>query len=307
MIVRQWALLRRELLEHRAIYVAPLALGLVAVLLALTGQVAVSAFDQAVDIAILGASNLGERERAAAISVFTMAIATLFALEMAVLATFYTLDALYAERRDKSILFWRSLPISDAETVFSKLLTAIVTIPIFTLCVTFVTVLLVLGISSLWVDDRGGDAFQLIWSAAPLFQNGFALLILFLALPLWFMPFIGWFMFVSAWTRRSPLLVAILPLVVVPMLERILLGSTLFLDAIFVRSARIPLLDGPDEADMIFGDMHDMQLAADAKVTLLGFMDIGGFVSAPGLWMGLVVGGLFIAAAIYVRRYRDDS
>lgn len=307
MIRRYSALLRRELLEHRAIYVAPLALGLVAVLLALTGQVAVSAFDQAVDLAILGASNLGERERAAAVSVLTMAIATLFAIEMAIIIAFYTLDTLYTERRDKSILFWRSLPVSDAETVGSKLMTAIVTIPLFSWGATLITVLLVLGISSAWVDDRGGDAFSLIWSAAPLFQNGVATLVLLLALPIWFMPFIGWFMFVSAWTRRSPFLVAILPLIVVPMLERILIGTTLFRDAIFVRSAKLPLFGRPDHADRIFKDLHDMQLAADAKVTLLGFMDIGGFLLNPAMWTGVAVGGLFIAAAVYVRRYRDDS
>ncbi|MBT8085554.1 MAG: hypothetical protein HKN35_12605 [Woeseia sp.] len=307
MIQRQWALLQRELWEHRAIYVAPLALGLVSVLLALTGQVAVSAFDQAVDIAILGASNVGERERAAAISILTMAIATLFAFAMAILATFYLLDALYTERRDKSILFWRSLPVSDAETVVSKLLTAILTIPLFSLATAIVTVLLVLGISSLWVDGRGGDALSLIWGAAPLMKNGFALLILFLALPLWFMPLVGWFMFVSAWTRRSPFLVALLPLAVVPMLERILVGSTLFRDAIFVRSAQIPLFDRPDAAGMVFEDSSDMRLAADAKTSLLGYLDVAGFVTNPGLWMGLIVGGLFIAGAVYVRRYRDDS
>lgn len=307
MIGRQWALLQREVWEHRAIYVAPLALGLVAVLLALTGQVAVSAFDQAVDLAILGASNVGERERSAGISVLTMAISTLFLIEMAVLATFYVLDTLYTERRDKSILFWRSLPVSDAETVVSKLLTAIVTIPLASLIAASLTVLLILGISSLWVDGRGGDALSLIWSAAPLFQNGIAMLILFLALPLWFLPFVGWFMFVSAWTRRSPFLVAILPLVVVPMLERILIGSNLFRDAIFLRSAKLPLFDTPHGADLVTGSGDNMRLAADAKTSLLGFLDVGGFLFNPGLWMGIVVGALFVAAAVYVRRYRDDS
>lgn len=307
MILRQWALLQREIWEHRAIYVAPLALGLVAVLLALTGQVVVSAFDQAVDLAILGASNVGDRERSAAISVLTMAISTLFLLEMAVLGTFYVLDALYTERRDKSILFWRSLPVSDAETVTSKLLTAIVTIPLISLAAAMVTVFLILGISSLWVDGRGGDALSLIWGAAPLFQNGVAMLFLFLALPLWFLPFVGWFLFVSAWTRRSPFLVAILPLLVVPMLERILIGSTLFRDAIFLRSAKMPLFDIADSSDLFSGSGDNIRLASDAKTTLLGFIDVDGFVFHPGLWMGVVVGALFIAAAVYVRRYRDDS
>ncbi len=307
MITRQWALLQRELWEHRAIYIAPLALALVMVLLSLTGQVVISAFDQAVDLAILGASNVGERERAAAISVFSTAVSTLFALEMAILATFYLLDALYTERRDKSILFWRSLPVSDAETVISKLLTVLIAIPVISFVVAVLTHLVILGISGMWVDDRGGDAWSLIWSAAPIVDNTLATLIVFLALPLWYLPFIGWFMFVSAWTRRSPFLVAILPLLIVPMLERILIGSTLFRDVIFIRSAQLPLFSGAHGADIVFGDASEFELSSGAEVTLLGFIDLGRFFTDLDLWTGLVVGGLFIAAAVYMRRYRDDS
>ena len=307
MIGRQWALLQRELWEHRAIYVAPLALALIMVLLSLTGQVVVSAFDQAVDLAILGASNVGERERAAAISVFSTAVSSLFALEVAVLATFYLLDTLYTERRDKSILFWRSLPVSDAETVASKVLTAIVVIPVISVVVAVLTHVVILGISGMWIDDRGGDAWSLIWSAAPIFDNAVATLIVFLPLPLWYLPFVGWFMFVSAWTRRSPFLVAFLPLLVVPMLERILIGSTLFRDVIFVRSAQFPLFSGVDDAGAVFGDAKNFELSSGAEVTLLGFVDLGRFFSSADLWTGLLVGGLFIAAAVYMRRYRDDS
>ena len=33
---------------------------------------------------------------------------------------FYCLDALHGERRDRSILFWKSLPVSDLTTVLAK-------------------------------------------------------------------------------------------------------------------------------------------------------------------------------------------
>ncbi len=307
MIGAQWALLRREFWEHRAIIVAPVVLVGIVVLASITGQVAVSAFNQAVDLAILGASNLGERERAAAISAITIAISTLFLIEMAVLTTFYLLDTLYTERKDKSILFWRSLPVTDAETVLSKLLTAAIAIPAVTFAAIAITHLLVLGIAGVWVSGRGADAMYLIWQAAPLASNWLATLVLCLALPLWFLPFAGWFLFVSAWTKRSPFLVAILPLIVLPMLERILLGSTLFRDAIFVRSVKIPLFSADAGDGLVFGDADDFRIAGDADVTLLSFIDLSKFLGDPGLWTGLVVGGLFVAAAVYVRRYRDDS
>ncbi|MDZ7644448.1 MAG: ABC-2 transporter permease [Woeseiaceae bacterium] len=267
----------------------------------------VSAFDQVVDIAILGSSNLGERERAAAVSGVIAAVSALFIMAMAVLTIFYLLDSLYAERRDRSILFWRSLPVTDSETVASKLLTALFVIPVITFGVVVLTHLVVLAISGIWIESRGGDAVHLIWSAAPLASNWLATLIILLALPLWYLPFGGWFLFVSAWTKRSPFVMAILPLLVLPMLERILLPTHLFRDAIFGRFSEMPLFRGNSGAGMMFGDADEFRIAGDADVTLLAFLDVPAFLASQSLWIGLVVGLLFTAAAIYVRRYRDES
>lgn len=307
MMRTQWALLQRELWEHRSIYVTPAVIALIVTLMSVTGQVAVSAFDHAVDLAIIGASNLGPAERAAAISVISAAISGFFIMAMGVLTFFYLIDALYAERRDKSILYWRSLPVSDAETVVSKLLTAIIVIPLITFAVVAITHLVVLAISGIWVGGRGGDAWHLIWSAAPLFENWLGTLVLFIALPMWFMPLTGWFLFVSAWTKRSPFLVAVLPLIVLPMLERIFIGTSFLRDAIFVRSARLPLFDSGEGAKLMLGEARDLALPEGVEVTFLTFLDVTRFLSSPALWSGIVVGALFTAAAVYVRRYRDDS
>lgn len=303
----QLALLRRELWEHRSIYVVPLVIALVVSLMSVTGQVVVSAFDHAIDLAILGASNLGERERALSITALMTAISTPFVLTMWVLSVFYLLDSLYAERKDKSILFWRSLPVTDTETVLSKLATALIVIPLVTFVVIMATDLLVLAISGIWVSMRGGSASHLIWSAAPLLENWLATLVFVLALPLWLSPFAGWFLLVSAWTRRSPMLMAVLPLVVAPMLERILIGTSFVRDAIFVRSGQMPLFRGFDTSDYLFREDDQLMLAEGSPVTLLPLMDIGKFVTSPGLWLGLAVCALLSAGAVYVRRYRDDA
>jgi ABC-2 type transport system permease protein len=307
MIGNQVALIKRELWEHRAIYVTPIVIALVVSIMAITGQAVVSAFDQKVDIAILGASNLGVKERAAAITVLMTGIASLLVMAMWVLTIFYSLDALYAERKDRSILFWRSLPCTDAETVVSKLLTASVAIPLITFCVIVLTHLVVLVLASMWLAVRGADAWHLIWGAAPLLNNWTATLVFLLALPLWLSPFIGWFLFVSGFTRRSPLLVAFLPIVILPMLEKSLVGTSAFFDAFFVRSGSLPLFRGMSTGEIFGYKVDEWSLSGDVPVGLLSLMDLPRFFGSPSLWLGLLVCGLFTAAAIYVRRFRDDS
>ncbi|MEX2496476.1 MAG: ABC-2 transporter permease [Woeseia sp.] len=306
MIGNQLALVHRELWEHRAIYVTPMVIAVIVSLMSVTGQVTVSAFDEAVDTAILGITHLGTAERSAFITALTTGISSFFVLAMWVLIVFYALDSLYAERKDRSILFWRSLPCTDAETVLSKLLTALLVIPLVTLVAIILTHLVVLSISSLWLAIRGADAWHLIWQAAPLFSNWLATLVFVLALPLWLSPFVGWFLFVSAYTRRSPLLMAVLPILILPMLERSLIGTMLFTDAFFIRSGSMPLFRGVDFGDLLFFDNDELQ-AADSAVSMLPLMDLGGFLLSPNLWLGVLVCGLLTFAAIYVRRYRDDS
>ncbi|MGY8794149.1 MAG: hypothetical protein ACKVJN_03320, partial [Woeseiales bacterium] len=124
MITGQIALIKRELWEHRSLYLTPAVIALLLSLGTVTGQATFSAFGHAVDLAMLGGANLGDNERAAAITALMAIVSVFFVIGMWFLTIFYTLDALYAERKDRSILFWRSIPCTDFETVLSKLLTA---------------------------------------------------------------------------------------------------------------------------------------------------------------------------------------
>lgn len=303
MIMDQIALIRRELWEHRSIYLTPAIIALLMSLGTVTGQATFSAFDQAVDLAILGGSNLGENERAAAISAVMSGVSVFFVIGMWFLTIFYTLDALYAERKDRSILFWRSIPCTDFETVLSKLLTATFVIPLVTFAFVIATHIAVLAISSVWIGIQGANASHMIWSAAPLMDNWAATLVFLLAVPLWSSPFIGWFLFVSAFTKRSPLMMAVLPLLILPMLEKILLGTSAAAEAFYVRAWKMPLFQGVDPTDF-FDERNN---TVPEAISLFDVMDLGGFLTSGGLWIGIVVCGLFTTAAIYVRRYRDDS
>jgi ABC-2 type transport system permease protein len=306
MIQAQFALLQREIWEHRAILIVPLVVALLIVLTSLTGQVTVGELEH-VDLAIIGATNMPENARSAALSGIMIALSSTFIFAMWILMIFYTLDSLYAERKDRSILFWRSIPCTDFETVLSKLLTAILVIPLATFAIIIATHLLVLLNISIWIDLRGGSAWHVIWSAVPFADNWTATLVILLALPLWLSPFIGWSLFVSAFTKRSPLLTAALPIVLLPMLEKLLSDTTLFAEAFFVRTVQMPLFAGLDNIELLFQEGDEFAMLAEAKLSLLSLMDLGGFLTDPQLWLGFIVCGLFTAAAIYVRRYRDES
>ena len=146
MIRSQLALLQRELWEHRSLYVTPAVIALLVILTTLTAQISVDGVKH-IDMGIIGASNLPENARAGALTVAMLGMSITFVFAMGILAAFYSLDSLYAERKDRSILFWRSIPSTDFETVLSKLLTAMVVIPLVTFATIVVTHLVVLLIT----------------------------------------------------------------------------------------------------------------------------------------------------------------
>lgn len=303
MIMDQIALIRRELWEHRSLYVTPAVIALLASLGTLTGQASISAFDHAIDLAIIGGTNLGENERAAMISALMTGVSGLIFIGMWFLTIFYPLDALYAERKDRSILFWRSIPCTDFETVLSKLLTTVLIIPLITFAAIIVTHLIVMVIWSIWLAVQDGNPGHLIWSAAPFVDNWLATIIFLLAAVVWASPLIGWFFFVSAFAKRSPFLMAFLPLVVLPMLEKILIGTSALGEAFSVRTLPYGLFKDIDPRTLFDED----SVTLNESISLLKLFDLGGFLASAELWLGIIVCGLFTTAAIYVRRYRDES
>lgn len=305
MIGHQLALIRREIWEHRSIYVTPIAIAVIVSLISLAGMVTVSAFDKEVHVALFSAANIaGDAERQAALTVFFLGTSWVFLFALAILTTFYSLDSLYAERKDKSILFWRSLPITDAETVISKLLTAVFVLPLFTVAAIIVTHLVNLVITTGWVMTKGGNAAHLVWGSVTLLDNWVAALVVTLASAIWMSPLIGWFLFVSAFTKRSPLLMAFMPLIIVPIIEWIFFRSKIFASAVFGRGEMIPLFREMDIER--FFDEERMRVNEEV-VSLLAHIDVGKFLLSPSVWAGVLVCGIFATAAIYVRRYRDES
>lgn len=310
MINQQVALLRRELWEHRSIWVTPAAVATVISLLAVAMVVAIGAFGEAMnaDIAKIADMTAPDNVRRAALAASLVGNTSVFLIAMWFLIVFYCLDALYAERKDKSILFWHSLPITDAETVVSKLVVVFLAIPVATFAAVVVSHLLNLIIVSIWLATEGASPGRMIWGAVPLFDTWGAVLTVLIALPIWMAPLVGWFLFVSAWAKRGPLLRAALPLAILPILEYIVFKSGHLWEAILTRFRldAMPIFDGVKRVGANF-DEDNMQSMLAENISLISWLDYGSFLTSIEVWAGLIVCGLFSGGAIWLRRYRDDS
>jgi len=297
MITNQLALIRREIWEHRSIYITPVAIATIVILGTIYALVFVSGFATELNAVLFGATNVAEAGGRKLFMAGVLVVTSWpFLFALVVLMIFYSLDSLYGERKDKSILFWRSLPVTDAETVLSKLTTAIVVIPSVSLIVIIATHIVNMILISIWVSAKGGDPGLLIWEALPLLNNWVAAIVIVFIIAVWMSPFIGWFLFVSAFSKRMPFLMAFMPLALIPLLEAIFLHSKMFASAVFIR--------GIDPTAFFDGGVLRN---ANEAAGLLDILDVTQFMNSPAVWAGIVVCGLLSTAAIYVRRYRGEG
>lgn len=309
MISHQLALVRREIWEHRSIWITPAAVATVMTFAAIAIVLMVAAFGETVnpDIEKIADATVPDSVRRAALAGVLVGNTVIFLIAMWFLMVFYCLDALYAERKDRSILFWRSLPITDTETVVSKLLTAIIAIPIATMAAVAVSHLLNLIIMSVWLATAGANPMRFIWSVVPLFDTWAAIFIILFAVPIWLAPLLGWFLFISAWAKRGPLLRSVLPIAILPILEYIVFKSWHLGGAILarLRFETMPIFDIPGLASRF--DDEELHSLVAQDISLVSLLDVKAFLTSPEVWAGLLVCGLFATAAVYVRRYRDES
>jgi len=277
-----WAV-RRELWESSSIYIAPLA---------------------AAGVALFGFSltliHLPSRMRAASglnaaklrdtiIQPYDAAAALLMGTFLLV-AIFYSVETLQRERRDRSILFWKSLPVSDLTTVAAKASVPFVVLPLLSCAIAFVTQFVMLLVSSM-VLAANGLSVATYWAQVSLFHA--SLLLLYHVMTVHVLgsaPIYGWLLLVSAWARRTAFLWAVLPPLAIGVLEKLLFNTTHF--AAFIGQ----FFTGGTEGSYAPGTMP-----MDPDTHLTPFR----FLGTPGLWIGLAVTAAFLAAAVRLRRYRD--
>jgi ABC-2 type transport system permease protein len=273
-----WSI-RRELWENRSLYLAPLAVAAVALL----------GFSLSV---IAGIWEKPLRLNPAHPQVpFDMA-AGLLMLTGIVVSVFYCLDALHGERRDRSILFWKSLPVSDLTTVLSKASIPLVVLPLLTFAITVAMQWLMLLVSSA-VVLASGLSVSALWTNLSFPRMSLLLLYhLLTAHALWPFPIYCWLLLVSGWARRAAFLWAVLPLVAIAGVEQIVFHTWHF--ATLVGSRLI------GDAPTVAATSPDM-----FPTNPMTHIIPGQFLTSPSLWIGLAFAAACIAAAVQLRRSRE--
>jgi ABC-2 type transport system permease protein len=290
-------LVKRELWEHRALYIAPLVFSGVIVVSALYAML-VAGHGQFGHISIGGDEHMPSGPRLFILLLFTAP----FAFVAAVVTVFYALDALYADRRDRSFLFWKSLPVSDMETVVAKLTVATLVAPIIAVVISLATQLVVLVAFSIWMAANG-HSFLRLWTEIPVLENLLVLIYAIVVLALWYLPIWAWCLLASAWARRAPFLWATAPIGAAWLLEYQSLGTNHIGHFLLTRLAgAIPLATSVPMAKF---NEH-----AQTQGSVLHVTDVlapGALFSSPQLWGGLFVAAGLIAATVWVRRYREEA
>ena len=292
-------LVRREFWEHRSLWLAPLIVTalLLASALLTHGVAKIDASDSSEWLDAQVKTNLF------ALAQWGLTIPQY--LVMILLQSFYLLDCLYAERKDRSILFWKSLPVSDGITVLSKLFVGGVILPLGTFVLALVTDVL---FTIIW-DLRAfiGQAPDLVvWDTVAFLKTHAVMFLGLLVSILWYAPFWGALLLASAVVRRNVLMwVTVVPLLVV-IVERIAFGTHWLMNFLHYRTVGI------------WGDVH----VETAILHSLRGVGGGEIVSIPevfdrvhvapafldiDLWLGLLFTAGCVFAAARVRRYRDET
>jgi ABC-2 type transport system permease protein len=276
-----WSI-RRELWENRSIYIAPLVVaglvlfGFLVSMLRLAHKLRTTpGFNPS------GESIVGPYVMAATMILFTGVVVGIF----------YCLDALSGERRDRSILFWKSLPVSDFTTVLSKACIPLAVLPLLTFSLALITQCVMLMMNTTFLLGSGNGIVTL-WTRLPLIQMTMVMLYGITVHALWFAPIYSWLLLVSAWARRAVILWALLPFVAALIFEKVAIGTTFFISLIKYRLA---------------GAMTEAftARAPHSPITTVTQLDPLRFFSSSGLWLGLIFAAICLAIAIRLRHDRE--
>jgi len=284
-------LIRREFWENRAIWMIPAVFGGLLLIAALFGQVSIPRL-----------TTVEESHEAA--GGFLVIVGGLFYLVMAVYSTWYLMDCLYTDRRDRSILFWKSLPIADSTTVLSKLLVGMVIIPLVYFAAADATALIAAFILSIRARASIGSS---LWNGEVWLQVQVLWMYVIFTTALWYLPIAGWLMLVSAWAKRAVMLWVVLPPLLVCILERVIFGTQMATHVIMRRLTGLPSVSfNGGSKHMWTHDGGVVDNAGASSMTVWRLINPSGFFTSAETWIGIAVGAVLIIAAIQLRMRRSE-
>jgi ABC-2 type transport system permease protein len=293
-------LLKREMWEHKGGFIwAPAAIGLLMI-----GMMAIAAlFAQGQPEGFAHLAKVDPSQMDQGLAVLSQVYPVMGAPILIVLAFtvfFYALGALFDERKDRSIMFWKSLPMSDGTTVASKALIALVVAPVIAVIATLATSLICLVLICLASLLQGVNLFGVFIQIDTYLTLGRLLaLVPFFALSA--LPTVGWLMLVSAAARGKPFLWAILIPIGIA-LGGFIMGTAMRVDLGWTADVAGSLLFGTVPGSWLVDGVGE---GATMPMSSL-FASSLAALAQPGLWIGAIAGLIMLAGASYVRRRGEE-
>ena len=284
-------LVRREFWENRAIWMIPAVIGGLMVLIALFGRVDLMSISPQMPVQAVGGG-------------FLLAVGATFFAVMSIYSTWYLLDCLYADRKDRSVLFWKSMPISDTTTVLSKLATALIVIPAVYFGAADLTTLIMAFIVSVRSSSSVDGA---LWHADLWLQLQALWLYMIATTALWYLPIAAYLLVVSAWAKRAVMLWSLLPPLTLVLAERWFLDSHVVASAIGERLMGYPAQAfryDPGCCGWVTTIVDNDTITTPTSIW--GFFNVGGFISSTETWIGVAVGAALVVCAIQLRTRRTE-
>lgn len=252
------------------------------------------------------------RANAAGVAILGLSIGSFIFLFYALSMLGYLSGALYDDRKDSSVLFWRSLPVSDMATVISKAAMAMFVGSLFVWIAMIVGHLIALFALATAASARGAAGFSVFASPGALFGTWIFFAYALVIQALWWMPYYGWLLLVSAVSARGhPLIWAVIVPAVVGVVELILTHTSYIFQFIASHLAISPIFNGWPTLTITQNAAQPVsslaQTVTSANPLYTGAGHISAFLAMPSMWIGLVIGIGLIGLAVIARRYSATS
>ena len=296
------ALVKRELQEHKvgliyAPFIVATILSLVIVLVYFgvadikTNEFnfSTSVYENGEAVEWMRAATVDQKERVIRSGLIVLGFPVAFVMIFAVLS--YSLGTFFEERKDKSIIFWRSLPISDLETVLSKVFVVVFIAPLIILPALIFLHMVSLLSASIFFAVSDIVPFTWIWNAYSI-TDWFRIIFSLWMQLLWSLPILAWLMLAGAYSRK-PIVAAILPLVGIIAIERVVFGSAVFLATAIERIQPWSLMSSFPK------QYEELRVVEIADIPLL--------LATQEFWYGMLISILLIGAIVYIRSRSEYS
>ena len=202
----------------------------------------------------------------------------------------YSLSTFADERKDRSLIFWRSLPVSDLTTVMSKLIFVVIVIPLLVVPNLFLLQLISLLSVSFYFVSNDIVSFGYVWTSYFI-SDWFRIIFSLWAQALWSLPILLWLMLAGTYFKK-PVIGAIVPLVALVVLEGIIFKANNIQEFI--------------ENRLGFWSRSDSFPIEYAEARVVDISDVYLLLTTQAFWVGILASVVLIAGIVYTRSTNND-